>query len=432
MQLSKGGGPSWQNHTFWYLVQISQVLVLPQKVREMAGDAVNITVIDRKTYLLFVPNIPMEVFENRNPLYSMHMPLIPAMKEDHMDFIQGDVQGIDVETQTVEFLPVERLGAAVNRIHYDYLIIAVGARLAYDKIEGFHEYGHTVSDTYYGNRLRHYLYHEYKGGPVAIGSARFHQGTKTRDLVPTAEAACEGPPVEVMLTMGNWLQSRNLGGPDKVTVFTPAEWIAEDAGQGIVHALLAKAGTMGFHYRNNTHDITRITKDGIEFANGPSLDAELKIIFPDWVPHAFMKDLPISDDVGFVITDMTMRNPKYPNVFACGDAAAVTVPKLGILAHMGAEVAARQIAKDVGLMNKELADQPMKPIVDCIGDMGNNKAFYISSNTWYGGNREVFRMGHVPYLLKVQYKEMFFRTKGKVPDWGIPVADFLTEMLTKG
>ncbi len=403
-----------------------------QKIREFARDAVDITVIDRKPYLLFVPNIALDVLENRNPMYTMHMPLLPAMKDDQMDFILGDIQGLDVDGQWVEYLPVERLGSTVEKIHYDYLVVAVGARLAYDKIEGFAEYGHTVSDTYYGNRLRHYLYHEYQGGPVAVGSARFHQGTKTRDLVPTAEAACEGPPVEVMLSMGAWLESHNLGGPDKVTVFTPAEWIAEDAGQGIVHALLSKAGTMGFHYVNKTHDISRITADGVEFAHGPSVEAELKIIFPDWVPHAFLKDLPISDDVGFVITDMTMRNPKYHNVFSCGDAAAVSVPKLGILAHMGADVVASQIAKDLGMMNSRQADEPMRPIVDCIGDMGNNQAFYISSNTWYGGDREVFRMGHVPFLLKLQYKEMFFRTKGKVPDWGIPVADFLTEMLTKG
>jgi sulfide:quinone oxidoreductase len=293
-----------------------------QKIREFAGDSVEITVIDRKPYLLFVPNIGLEVLEDKNPQYSMQMPLLPAMKEDHLNFIQGDVHGLDVESQWVEFLPVERLGAATAKIHYDYLVVAVGARLAYDKIEGFGEYGHTISDTFYGNQLRHYLYHEYHGGPVAVGSARFHQGTQTRGLVPTAEAACEGPPVEVMLSMGAWLENHNLGGPDNVSVFTPAEWIAEDAGQGIVHALLAKAGGMGFHYVNNTNDITRITKDGIEFSHGPSLEAELKIIFPDWVPHEFLQGLPISDDVGFVITDMTMRNPKYPQVFSCGDAQA--------------------------------------------------------------------------------------------------------------
>ena len=47
-----------------------------QKIREFAGDAVNITVMDRKPYLLFVPNIPAEVFDNRDPSHSLHMDLV--------------------------------------------------------------------------------------------------------------------------------------------------------------------------------------------------------------------------------------------------------------------------------------------------------------------------------------------------------------------
>ncbi|WP_053960946.1 NAD(P)/FAD-dependent oxidoreductase [Sulfobacillus thermosulfidooxidans] len=401
-----------------------------QKIREFAKDTVDITVIDRKPYLLFVPNIPYEVFENRNPMLSLHMPVVDALHEDNIRFIQGEVKALDPDAQTVEFVPTERVGAAVEKIHYDYVVVAIGARLAYDKIEGFAEYGHTVSDTFYGEKLRLFLQNEYKGGPVAVGSARFHQGTMTKDLVPTAEAACEGPPVEVMLSFGHWLQSHGLGGPEKITVFTPAEIIAEDAGVGIVNALLGIASSMGYHYMNNTKDIKRITKDGIEFENGQSLEAELKIIFPDWQAHDFMRGLPISDDQGFVLTDMTTRNPKYRNVFACGDAAAVTVPKLGILAHMGAETVGKQIAMDMGRMSPEKANVPMHFVVNCIGDMGGNQAFAINSDTWYGGTKSSLKMGHIPFLMKMQYKEMFFRTKGKVPDWGIPAADFLIQKLS--
>ncbi|PSR22164.1 MAG: pyridine nucleotide-disulfide oxidoreductase [Sulfobacillus acidophilus] len=406
-------------------------LAAAQKIREFARDRVDITVIDRKTYLLFVPNIGLEVLEDRNPQETMWMPLIPAMKADNLTFVVGEVMSIDVDSQVVEFNPNERPGSAMSALHYDYLVVALGAKLAYDQIRGFDAFGHTVSDTFYGNRLRHYLFHEYRGGPVAVGSARFHQGTKTQHLIPAAVAACEGPPVEVTLSMGAWLKNHNFGGPEQVTVFTPGEWIAEDAGMGVVKTLLGRASSAGFHYLNNTYDIQEITGEGIEFVNGPSVEAELKIIFPDWQPHAFMKDLPISDEVGFVVTDMTMRNPDYPNVLACGDAAAVSVPKLGMLAHLGAEAVARQVAKDVGMMPASIADRPMEPIVNCIGDMGDNEAFYISSNTWYGGKREIFRTGRIPYLLKLQYKEMFFRNKGKVPDWGMPTADILAELLGK-
>ncbi len=409
-----------------------------QKIRQFAGDSVDITVIDQKNYLLFVPNIPADVFENKDPAVGQRMDLIPVLAKDDIRFVQGEVSGIDVDNRTVSYTPSERAGSAADQIHYDYLVVALGNRLAYDKIEGFAEYGDSVSDIHLGNRLRDKLWNGgYKGGPIAIGSARFHQGDGAHGLepypggsIPDAMAACEGPPVEVMLSAATYLKNTGQGGPDKITVFTPGDMIAEDAGEQVVGELLDIASGMGFNYLNNLEDISRITAEGIEFANGQSIEAELKIIFPDWVPHAFLRDLPISDSEGFVVTDLKMRNPKYPEVLAAGDVAAVTVPKLGAIGHQECEIVGRQIAKDMGRMSAEAADQPLQPVVNCIGDMGDNMAFYIRSNSWFGGNEQVLKMGHIPFLLKMQYKNLFFRTQGKVPDWGLDFSKLMAEKMS--
>jgi sulfide:quinone oxidoreductase len=122
-----------------------------------------------------------------------------------------------------------------------------------------------------------------------------------------------------------------------------------------------------------------------------------------------------------------MHNPKYPNVFAAGDAAAITVPKLGGIGHAEAEIVAKQIAKDLGRMSAAEADKPLEPVVYCIGDMGANQAFYIRSNSWFGGPDQVLKMGHVPFLLKMQYKNLFFKTRGKMPEWGLDASKLLAE-----
>jgi sulfide:quinone oxidoreductase len=193
--------------------------------------------------------------------------------------------------------------------------------------------------------------------------------------------------------------------------------------------MLDAAGKMGFKYINNTGDITRLTADSIEFENGQKIEAELKILFPDWVAHDFLKGLPISDDQGFVITDLLMRNPKYPEIFAAGDCAAVTVPKLGAIGHQECEIIGRQIARDRGLLSEEAADQRLQPVVFCIGDMGGGKGFYIRSNAWFGGDTQILKMGRIPYLLKMQYKTLFMTTGGKTPPWSNEVAEFLAEKL---
>lgn len=406
-----------------------------QKIRQYAGDAVEITVVDRKDYLLFVPNIPADVFENRNPAMHQRMELRDVLAHDQINFIQAEVNAIDVDSEVVHITPNERPGAAAVILGYDYLVVALGNRLAFEDIEGFAEFGDSVSDLYLGEKLRQKLHFGgYKGGPIAIGSARFTQGDGAKGLepypggsIPDALAACEGPPVELMMAAAHYLDETKQGEPSKITVFTPAELIAEDAGETVVKQLLDLATKMGFNYLNNTQDIKRITKDGIEFADGRSVEAELKIVFPNWKAHEFMRGLPISDSEGFVVTDLLMRNPKYKNVFAAGDAAAVTMPKLGAIGHQECEIVGLQIAKDVGRLSPEEADKPLQPVVYCLGDMGGGKAFYIRSNTWFGGDTAVLKMGRVPYMLKMQYQTLFMQLKGKVPAWGLDFAEMAVE-----
>ncbi len=400
-------------------------------IRKQVGDRARMTVIDQKSYLLFIPNIPLTVFENQDPAESLHMQEIDTLEDHDIQFIQGKVEEVDIVKRQVRFCPNERPGAAPEVIQYDYLVIALGAQLAYDQIEGFGQYGHTVSDTYYGNQLRKYLFEGgYKGGPIAIGSARFHQGTRGKpDWLPITLAACEGPVLEVGLSMDTWLKDHHQGDAHKITLFTPGEMIAEDAGEEIVHAFLKIAQEMGFHYQNNTQDIQRIYENGVEFKNGSSLEAELTIVMPDWVPYGFLKNLPITDEVGFIITNELMRSPDYPEVFAVGDCAALTVPKLGGLGHMQAEIVSRQIAKDLGLMEAEKADQPFQPEIVCFGDMGDSKGFYIHSNTWFGGKTSVFKMGYVYYAMKMAFKEMYYRTGGAPPSWGIPLTEAFADHL---
>jgi sulfide:quinone oxidoreductase len=396
-------------------------------IREHAGDAVDLVVVDRNPYLTFVPNIQMEVLADRDPLASMLLDTPKIHDRDGNTFLNAEVIAIDPDARRVHVVPSDRPGSATEVLGYDYLVIALGNRLAYDQIEGFGEHGDTVSSGYYGNKLRRRLA-AYKGGPIAIGSARFHQGLQGKpDWLPVGLAACEGPPLELGLAMAHWLGEHHLGDAHRITLFTPAAMIAEDAGEQIVTGFLKMAAERGFGYLNKTDDVVRLTADGIEFRNGASLEAEIKIVLPDWVPHPFLKDLPVTDELGFVLTDRRMRNPGHRELFAVGDAAALTVPKLGGLGHQQAGIVARQIAIDVGVLAPDDAGPDYQPEILCFGDIGAHQGFYIYSNTWFGGDTSVFKMGHAPYAMKLAFKEMYFRTGGKPPVFGVPATHLLMD-----
>lgn len=403
-------------------------LTAARLIREEAGQTVDITVVDRKSYVLFVPNIPLEVFANNDPIDKLHMPFYHFLKEDKIDFLQAEVKEIDVVSKYVSVMPVERPGSAIEKVYYDYLVIALGARLDYAAIPGFAEYGHTVSDSYYGNKLRRYLFEgHYKGGPIAVGSARFKMGKKGNpEWLNEMKAACEGPPLEISLGLSDLLEQRKWGSSKNITLFTPGEYIAEDAGIPIVKEFLHMA-VDGMHmgYVNNVGDIKQIYKDGIEFTNGQSVDAELKIVLPNWNPHTFMKDLPVVDEEGFLMTDLFMRNKEYPEIMGVGDATALAAPKLGGIGDMQARIVARQIAKDMGVLKHPDQDKPFNPVIMCFGDMGHHKAFYIHSDLFYGGKTGIMKMGHMYYAMKMGFKEMYYRTGGKPPGWGIRLTEIV-------
>lgn len=382
-------------------------------------DKAEITIIDRKSLLTFVPNIPMQVLENKNPAIDMQYKFISFLEHDGSTFIQAQITTIDPETNTVFYQPNERPGHSVRKMHYDYLVIALGNRLAYDAIDGFSENGHSVTDTFLGNQLRNYLHKEYKGGPIAITSDIFHQGKSDKlpkDL-PVAETACEGPPVELAFSMAHWLEKNKKGNTSTVYLSTPAEVIAEDAGETILDQLVPMMGKMGYNYQANTRGIKKIYKGGIEFIDGTSQETEITIVFPDWQAHDFLKELPITDDKGFVITDLYMRNPDYQNIFAVGDAASITVPKIGTLGHMEAEVLANTLAKELGLIEGDI--KPMEFELLCMGDMGGIKGFYMRSNEWWGGKESHLELGFTPYALKMGFKQMYYTLGGRIPHWGV-------------
>jgi sulfide:quinone oxidoreductase len=122
-----------------------------------------------------------------------------------------------------------------------------------------------------------------------------------------------------------------------------------------------------------------------------------------------------------------MKGHAYREVFACGDAAALTVPKLGTIGDLEGNVMGRKIAKDVGAMSADEADVDWMPEVICIGDMSGGKGLYINSNAWFRGETQDLQMGHVPYAQKIAYKELIFRRGGKMRDWGWPFSKWATE-----
>ncbi len=51
-------------------------------LHEHIKDKATITVVDRKSFLLFIPNIPLEIFEGNNPTADSQLPIAPILEKD--------------------------------------------------------------------------------------------------------------------------------------------------------------------------------------------------------------------------------------------------------------------------------------------------------------------------------------------------------------
>ena len=91
----------------------------------------------------------------------------------------------------------------------------------------------------------------------------------------------------------------------------------------------------------------------------------------------------------------------------------------------GRQIAARQIAIDVGALGAGDAGPDYHSEILCFGDIGSHQGFPIYSDTWYGGQHSVLEIGHAPYAIKLAFKQMYFRTVGKPPSFGVPATHLL-------
>ncbi|MCI4410098.1 MAG: hypothetical protein JHC38_00340 [Thiotrichales bacterium] len=74
-----------------------------------------------------------------------------------------------------------------------------------------------------------------------------------------------------------------------------------------------------------------------------------------------------TDGMAFIKTNLLMRKCEHPENFAL----------------------------DIGYMDADEANQTLQPVTFCIGYMGEGKAFYVRSNTWFGGKDEVLKMAQL-------------------------------------
>ena len=112
-------------------------VVAAERLAEQLSDEHQITLVSRSRHFVFYPALVRLAFGKCNP-QDVSFDLRHAMLDRRVNFIEAEIARIDPFERKVTIAHGEIEGT----ISYDYLIFALGRRLATERITGFYEHAH--------------------------------------------------------------------------------------------------------------------------------------------------------------------------------------------------------------------------------------------------------------------------------------------------
>ena len=359
-----------------------------------------ITLIDVRETSSMKPAMPEVAFQGKK-VEKTRFALRWIIEGKGATFIQDEVVKVDAENNKV----FTKKG---TELEYDFLVITAWAKKDFGAIKGLEENGYSMCDDTHAPKLWEAL-ENFKGWKISIGSAKSSWWTRVE--IPNWVAPCEGPIGEAMFMIDKYLRKKGLREKTEMNVFTPWDVFFEDIDDNVRGAVwgLMWQKKINLHMEKVT---TEVTENSIKFEDGTKLESNLTIMIPVYFGQQFLIDSKLWDEVGLLPTDKSMRHLDYKNIFGAGDLNAITMPKLGHLAVMQADIVTAQLLNEVWVKT-EIPEY--KPEILCIMAMWGNEAAVVLSDVKLGWKHDVVWYGKWQGFFKKQFDWYNIATKWKMP-----------------
>jgi NADH dehydrogenase FAD-containing subunit len=329
-------------------------VVAAESLARQLGEEHHITLVSRSSQFVFYPALVRLAFGKCEP-DDVSFDLRMTMLEHRVNFIEAEVARVDLEQRKV----VIAHGEVEGNLNYDYLIFALGRRLATERVKGFFEHSHHLLSMKAALKFRDAL-NELQDGHVVIG-----QCSDARLPVPVYETA---------------FALRKFRKNLRITVVSPDKISTEFRDERVADLLSAALERNQIEYVSD-FPVEQISEEKIVTHDGRELSADLVMLVPPFSGSPAAARLGITAHDDYIKVDSKMRVDGINRVYAVGDCVSFAGPKLGHMAVRQAEVAAENLAAEIE--GKELSATYNHEAMMVI-DVGEGDTIYFHKDLWSG------------------------------------------------
>ena len=333
-------------------------VVAAEALAKELGHEHQITLVSRSSRFIFYPALVRLAFGKCEP-DDVSFDLREAMLDRRVRFVEAEVARIDPQLRRV----ILAHGEMAGELPYDYLIFALGRRLATEQITGFFEYSHHLLTV---------------AGALEFGEAlrNFHEGRAVVGQCPGARLPV--PVYETAFALSRMLEERGERDRARITIIGPDPPGLQFGDGDVARALRTALDDHSIECLPE-FPIESVTPRAVSTSNGHAINYDLLMLLPPFRGSGAVRDLGITDDEGYIGVDWAMRVQGLERMYAVGDCVNFNGPKMGHMAVHQGEVAAANLALEIkGLEPIAAYNHELMLIID----EGGQDTIYLHKGLW--------------------------------------------------
>jgi len=294
--------------------------------KSLSSSQVKITIVDKKNW--FMVGFAKLWIMNGTRTFENSTGSLNGLSKKEIDFLNEEILQIDLENKNVK--------TTSKNLSYDFLIIAMGAILAPQKIPGLIENGFNLYDYKESEKIHNKIL-ELKSGNIAIS-------------IMGMPYKCPPAPFEASLLIDSMLRKAGTRDSIQIHFYSPAPITLPAAGPEISKKILDLISSEEIIFHPSCK-IKSVDPNKIIFQESVA-DFDLLLAIPPHIAPDVIYASGLAKQDNFIPIERDCKTP-YENVYAIGDVTSLkvtdtmAVPKAGVFAEGEGLIVAKNIISKI-------------------------------------------------------------------------------------